>query len=372
MRPCLLCHLLVMQSLAFCAWGSSGVSSLADGGQLATSSTRNLTPGVFTIRWSADGRYLATDFGVISLDKQAAVSDELKDTQAGHRRRLDRKFYGCDWQPGTSAFVSSMVFTSGKYRQDLVKFTAIDKSTPQSVITRNLKLQSACPSFDRSGNRIAFCAEDGVHVCKSDGSDVRRVLPGEKPATESPKWSPAGDKLLATIGRYQGRSPATFVVDITAHTQTELITASRFRIKQSVDEMSWSPLGDSVAIACYREMTVDGGCLILHNFSDQSDTLLYKMPADQSLDFASYSPDGKQIAFVANLKSLLIVDVASHKARTIYRPERGSDLWSANPTWSRDGRWIALWSYYIAPDSDSSGFDLHRVSTTGKPIVENL
>lgn len=84
----------------------------------------------------------------------------------------------------------------------------------------------------------------------------------------------------------------------------------------------------------------------------------------------SFSPDGKQLAFIADRNKLMVMDVASKKVRQLTdgstNPEQDGGF---NFKWSPDNRWIA---FELTGNGHQPYSDVAIVNTTGTPKVTNL
>lgn len=86
--------------------------------------------------------------------------------------------------------------------------------------------------------------------------------------------------------------------------------------------------------------------------------------------YPSYSPDGKEIAFIQDRRKLMIMNLESKKVRQITdgstHPESGGGFYYS---WSPDGKWITMEHTGNGHEPYS---DVAIVNTTGQPVVTNI
>jgi TolB protein len=98
------------------------------------------------------------------------------------------------------------------------------------------------PSWSPKGDRIAFVARTGggfdLWVCRPDGTGAMRVVSGG--ANENPHWSPDGRHLVFTSDREGSRS--LWVTDLDGAAPRKLDTGGRKALSPA-----WSPRGGPAA-----------------------------------------------------------------------------------------------------------------------------
>lgn len=142
------------------------------------------------------------------------------------------------------------------------------------------------PTWSPDGKQIAFSQPDAgeylLHIANADGSDVRFLTKGVKPA-----WSPTGNHIAFLRLHSSGRAGYIFVIDIDGqnlHQLTEDVLA---------DRPVWSP--DGQYLAFYGE-GLNGENNGIYMMDTTRDDLTFLVPSDGSPP--SWSLDGSQIIFV--------------------------------------------------------------------------
>jgi serine/threonine protein kinase/Tol biopolymer transport system component len=146
-------------------------------------------------------------------------------------------------------------------------------------------------------------------------------------------WSPDGSKLAFSTNRNSGNG--LYVKSTTGSGGEDLLVQSSF-FKAPLD---WSPDG---RLLVYFEQVAAGNLQIFfYRFSDRRSIPFSNNRFNEN--FASFSPDGKRIAFMSD---------SSGRQEIYVRPISGSGIWQIStnggfrPRWSRDGKRI----YYIDPN----------------------
>ncbi|MGH8146349.1 MAG: S41 family peptidase [Rhodanobacteraceae bacterium] len=102
----------------------------------------------------------------------------------------------------------------------------------------------------------------------------------------------------------------------------------------------WAPDSRRIVYGAFRDGAEH---LYLYDFSSGKETQLTRGNGEDNA--ATFSPDGKQLAFLRDGRELEVLDLASHKLRTLVNAHLDfrRPLTSDRPlVWSPDGRWIAV------------------------------
>jgi len=212
------------------------------------------------------------------------------------------------------------------------------------------------PALSPDGEYVVYLSDRGnelysfydLWLAKADGTVVDRLVEAERtPDFESLRflnssaaWSPDGERL-AFVAKVGGRD-AIYVYDV-----AERRVARRIEVDlDGVQNPTFSPEGDEIAFT-----GLHGGISDLY-IVDTAGATLRRATADRYADLhPSWSPDGRFIALATdrvdtdfeelvfgNLR-VALYDVSSGEIRVLPRQEDGKNV---NPVWSPDGKAIAF------------------------------
>jgi Tol biopolymer transport system component len=195
-------------------------------------------------------------------------------------------------------------------------------------------------SISPDGHRIAYDAGIySIDESRLSGSGKRRVVRGE-----SPSWSPDGNQITYDNSNKSNGYEASIYTDRLGSRPVELVDNGDW-----LQTPVWSP--DGVHIA-YEQESPPGGIgrhSGIYVTDGKTQTLVQLDHRYRDVNFApSWSPNGKQLAFVSNRhgakyeygrsKDVYIVNAdGSHARRLTFDRHRDED----SPVWSPDGREIA-------------------------------
>jgi TolB protein len=202
----------------------------------------------------------------------------------------------------------------------------------------DLVITEPFPSFSRQGDRLLYSAtSDGnnvqdtaIDLMQPDGSERRRLFARPGFSAFSPSWSPAGDLVAFSVGRYfraAGHPTA----------QVAIMRADGGEVRMIADDEanngfpSWSPDGKRIV---YKKDTH----LVILSLEDGKTRELTK-PGAHYDNFPAWSPKGDRIAFTSNREGDFEIYTIRPDGTDLRRLTRspGND---GHEIWSPDGEWI--------------------------------
>jgi Tol biopolymer transport system component len=194
-------------------------------------------------------------------------------------------------------------------------------------------------------------ADGDIYLARADGTEVRRLTSGPGIAS-SPVWSPDGTRIAYRV--FQGGSDSLVVEDASGRDAITLATVDALRADCTRGGPTWSPDGTTLIFPA-ASLLCDGSSELFIVPSDGSSPPTRLLTADLEGQFADWSPDGKQIAFLGRdatgSVAHYVVDAGPGgalagglQARRIL-PAGGAfnDAW-AGPRWAPDGTALAVGS----------------------------
>jgi Tol biopolymer transport system component len=197
------------------------------------------------------------------------------------------------------------------------------------------------PSFSPDGKQIAFVSDRArqtdIYLVNVDGSNLRRFTSHDADEWR-PMWSPDGRQIAFLSGRDGGQSDGSgeiYVRDVAGSpAERRLINATR-----RVNSFAWSP--DSARIVYYMVAARKLEIGVAGRTGDDERNL--SAVASSGMDSEpSWSPDGKQIAFLSGTQAgtmgVFVMAADGSGRRMISAPETPV---TGPLSWSPDGRGIA-------------------------------
>lgn len=247
--------------------------------------------------------------------------------------------------PMWSADGQSLFYMSDRSgRENLWRTTRAGDATPLTTFTDGRVLW---PSISADGRTIAFAREFGLwtfDVASGRTNALAVNLRGAAAGATPKHESLTGDFSELSVSP-DGKKVA-FVArgDVFAASSDKGGRADRItRTPAAEFHIGWAP--DSRRLVYSSER--DGkGHVYLHDFSTGKEQAL---TSDDSVDLRpQFSPDGKQVAYVRDGRSLMLVDPATRKQRRLVDAsiDLARPIDSDRPfAWSPDNRWIAYQSF---------------------------
>lgn len=200
------------------------------------------------------------------------------------------------------------------------------------------------PAWSWDGQRLAFDANNRIHVMNADGSDVRPIAEeGRWPA-----WSP-DDRTIAFYDQGSGERPSGLYVMNADGSGAELLRSDQWAIDSTgifwaygsatLQAPTWSPDGERIAFW----VGWDGGPWVAFIMNgDGTDPQRLSQDCCWNYDPA-WAPDGSRIAATeidrSGVHSIVTHDMASRDREVLFR---SPVAYAEHGDWSPDGRHIVF------------------------------
>ena len=226
----------------------------------------------------------------------------------------------------------------------------------RALIRRGLVSQ---PSWSADGRRIAFKDRAGIAVMNAAGGQAQTIT--RPPGTmfdEAPAWSPDGTRLAFT--RHLGRLSDLYVVDVRTRAVRQLT-----RTPQVIEsDPAWSPNAKWILFGqTPRSMPHPPTVLRRTDPTGRSNVPI----TNASAFAATWSPDGRKIAFASDLHRASDIWVMNAsglgtKATGLENLTSDSRASNAHPAWSPDGHRIVFMS---TRDSQTDDYGIWIMGSDG-------
>ena len=196
-------------------------------------------------------------------------------------------------------------------------------------------VQAATGQPGISATRVLFVREGKGYVIDQDGVNTRMVSSSDKQAM-SPQWSPDGRRFAHM--EFEAGKGQLFLTDVATSRRTPVATTGK-----TLDfTPAFAPDGKTMA---FSRSTEEGTDIFTVNIRDNC--CLQRLTVGRFSDNLSptYSPDGRQIAFVSTRSGMAQVYVmaADGTDQQLFAPfDYGVTGASNAPDWSSDGRSVAF------------------------------
>lgn len=265
----------------------------------------------------------------------------------------------------------SRIYFLDTISKELKDITDIFTSPP--IITPPMQVTDWSPDQEQF---VFINYETGLGIMNFDGTDKKDVsIPslGDIPNIKSAKWSPDGQKIALIHG---------YAPDMPQHAGWALLIyelgSGRARqianYETNCTRVEWSVSSQQVVATCgyilpYTEIPVPDA---IHIFNVENPGQPYEHIAFSPCHDPSWSPDGKQIAFVCDKetdeKGLFVVDSSGNDIHEITLGALGSPAVLKDPTWSPDGTRIV---YVAGSDYEHTKiYSINLENSNNRPLTE--
>lgn len=300
----------------------------------------------------------------------------LYDTASGKHRNITSRA-GEDRNPVLSSDGKTMYFLS---ERDGKTFNVYSLPVDNPSAVKALTGFSVHPVrfLSRSNDgKLAFTYDGEIYTMTDGGKPAKlavEIVDNDENVIEKKSVSSSSGATVSPDGKQVAfiDRGELFVTSVDYKT-TKQITRTAAAEKQ----ITWAPGGRALVYVSER----DGLPVLYRAMLDRDDDLNFPnatvidehrlLPADSvERTYPKYSPDGSELAFIADRNKLMVMDVATKRVRQItdgstYAERNGGFEYS----WSPDGKWIVM---ELTNNGHEPYSDIAIVNTTGTPKVTNI
>ena len=277
------------------------------------------------------------------------------------------------------AMLTSTALANPKETIDLLFAVKNIEETALAPDGRRLAWVEKQHNQDRTESRNSF-----IYVLDDAGAVARRVSAGDGKALHAEKhvsWSPEGARLAFLSDAEKEKQLQLYIAPATGGAVRKLTAVSG-----QVAHPRWSPDGRTIALLVIEGLTQAAGAVEAapHDSGEVAEKIFEQRillvdvatggtrmvtPADRYVYELDWSPDGKQLAFIAApgsgdnnwwIARLFAADVADGRVREVFKPTTQI----AVPRWSPDGRSLAFIQGLMS-DAGVTGGDIWSVPADG-------
>jgi len=283
----------------------------------------------------ADGGigYLSLDPGAKDLGPTSIASNQAALEIVGRDRRVTRGPLGTVRSPSWSVDGLQVVYHKVTVPSQPHRWA----KTASRLADFDLTITEPMPSFSRQGDKLAYSAtydgtnvaDTAIDVMKPDGSERRHVFARSGFSAFASSWSPAGDLIAFSVGRYF-RAPGHPAA------QVAIMQADGANLRMIADEganngfPSWSP--DGTRIVYKRDQH-----LVIYSVADGTTIDLTKA-GPQYDNFPQWSAKDR-ISFTTNRDGDFEIYSINPDGTDLRRLTRSHGV-DGHQIWSPDGEWI--------------------------------
>ncbi len=213
--------------------------------------------------------------------------------------------------------------------------------------------------FSRDGKWVVYVsvADGSVWRSRVDGSE-RLQLTYPPVAPFLPHLSPDGTQV-AYVDMQAGRPWKIFLISAQGGTPREMLSENQYQFVAT-----WSPDGKQLAFGRTPFIAGSSERVAIQIF-DLNSKQVSKIPGSENLFGPFWSPDGQRLAaLTADSKRLLLFDFKTQKWSDWINEPGAIDY----PTWSRDGRYI----YYDSVSTETPTYRRVKIGQTRSELVIDL
>ena len=224
-----------------------------------------------------------------------------------------------------------------------------EEEKPTLILTQITFLEDSLagdPSWSPDGSKIVFLGlekdqmKGGLYMINSDGTGLTSIGPWERDHLFNPSWSPVGNKVIAYGER---ENSGLFLVDLNED------WAQRFQLTtQKVEHASWSPDGKKIAYNVYNEDKSFSSIWVME--ADGNGKTQLTTNKDDFCTGPSFSNDGSKIVYLKGftttmpgpkpeeaINEIWVMNSDGSNKHRIYAPGNGMQL-IRERAWNKDNK----------------------------------
>ncbi len=342
----------------------------------------SIQPTFERVLWHPDGDLLLTSMGVVAMPRGRKALDAVHKL-ARENSNSEGLFLGMDWlRRGTDVVISPRRWQFEADKAQGIYILKASGQLPKPLLQTKVGDIMGDPVVSPNGSQILFRASvelDDRHdprtwslsalwVTTPGGTNTRKLMEGRH--LRHPVWNPAGTQFLLERDPVK-KGGGLFLIDAATGTERRIIAAEaaevwvkgvRYAMLPEVTDQCWSPSGRHIVVCAWRPPEPRIYLAIINVKTLQTRIEPLSVADKTELFNPSWSPDGRRIALYYS-RSILVWDELTKKANDLNCIPSGFSARSHSPCWSPDGKWIAC---IIGGALKPSGIEVLVAPSSGK------
>jgi Tol biopolymer transport system component len=215
---------------------------------------------------------------------------------------------------------------------------------PPAKVSHRFEGFNSAPAWSPDGKYLAYRSKrwpvptsaaglaNSVLVIRSVETGEERVFSAEGAVLLRMRWSPDGCSILCEAT--ENREFHFTLIDARTGDVTFILQRED---KGRITDYEWRP--DGKGIFCIKGPEYSES-IVMHDLETGKEKELWQDPQGVHSVGLGISPDGRQLVFGKDWKTLMVIAVEGGESRILHRLQEGRFAFPCSPRWTADGRYI--------------------------------